>query len=120
MRIKAEQTKVFAGQAVRDFERRAVAHLRRDLPDQTKAATDDELLQRVRECSASASSYGLVTQRQIMFFAVASVLLGKDFDKNPNYTWASTLLQSRKVSVTRKAVLLLATACSVYQSKEKK
>lgn len=113
--IRKTQQDVFRRQARAAFEARAIAHLRRDLAEQTAGLGDDEVTRRVREAIARAERYGLATQRQIVCFVDASFLLGEGFDTDPGHGWAREVLHSPHLAASDKANLLLATACSLYR-----
>lgn len=114
-KIRKEQEEIFRQQALREFEDKAVQHLRRDLSEQTASFSDDDLRLRVRQCIPRSSDYGLTTQKQIICFVDVSFLLGEQFDTDPSHAWAGELLKGQKLSATNRANLLLATACSVYK-----
>ena len=118
MKLRPEQIDVFRKQAAVSFESRALKHLRRDLAHQTAPFGDQQLRERVRDCAARATAYGLVNERQIMCFVDVSFLLGSDFDTNVQHAWTQKVLQDRKFSATDRANLLLATACSVFGNKK--
>src|SRR6185436_1290146 len=108
-----EHTDAFREARVKDFESRAVRHIRRDLPDHTSRHTDDELGKLARRSIPRARAYGLLTERQVMCFIDVSILLGEGFDKDPRHSWAAQVLNSQKLAADDKAHLILATACSL-------
>src|SRR4051794_30394633 len=114
-KIRKEQQQVFQKRAAAQFESNALQHLRRDLAEQTKAYTDEQLRTRVNDCIPRAAAYGLMSQKQLMCFVDVSFLLGEHFDADPQHRWSKELLESTKVSALDKGNLLLATACSCYQ-----
>ena len=75
-----------------DFEAWASRHLRATFPDETGGMPDDELRRLVRSCAARSAFYGLNSAEQILCFAVVGLLIGRDFDSNPDHVWAAEVL----------------------------
>ena len=115
--IRNEQKDAFAESAQRQFERTAVEHLRKEMTEQVKKFSDEQLRVWVREAIVRAQRFGLVTQRQIMCFLDSEVLLGKRFYESAQDAWADKVLRSDQLVGNDKAGLLLATACSVYRER---
>ncbi|MGA2137036.1 MAG: hypothetical protein ABSH50_32495 [Bryobacteraceae bacterium] len=115
-KIRQEQEDLFRQEAEADFNRRVLLHIRRDLTEPAASMSDEDILRRVRDCGPRAAKYGLITERHLICFVDASILLGPAaFEEQKTMDWARKLLNSDKVSPTDKANLLLATACSVYR-----
>jgi hypothetical protein len=119
-KIRQEQEDLFRQEAEADFNRRVLLHVRRDLTEPAAAMSDEEILRIVRECGPRAAKHGLTSERHLMCFVDASILLGRSFEEKPSQAWARELLKSSKLSATDKANLLLATACSVYKETKMK
>lgn len=115
--IKRHHAEAFQSAAQGNFERAAVAHLREKLSAQVSGESDHVLTLRVRDATARAKDFGLVTQQQVMCFLDSEVLLGKKFYERGEHLWASQLLHSDKVISDDKAGLLLATASSFFREK---
>lgn len=118
LRIHRNQEDAYKQAAEADFIRRVLLHIRRDLAEAAAGLSDEEILQRVRECAPRAARHGLVTEKQLICFVDSSILLGRGFDRDPNQKWVQTLLESNKLSAGDKSNLLLATACSVFSSRK--
>jgi len=119
-KIRQEQEDLFRQEAEADFNRRVLLHVRRDLTEPAAAMSDEEILRIVRECGPRAAKHGLTSERHLMCFVDASILLGRSFEEKPSQAWARELLKSSKLAATDKANLLLATACSVYKETKMK
>src|SRR5215467_10139901 len=120
LKIRPDQTAQFELDAVERFVRRAVAHLRKELPDRVNAKNDAQLAQWVRDAMARAGPFDLRTEKQIMFFLDAEVLLGPRFYESPEHDWAGKVLTSGKLHPDDKAGVLLATACSFDRERNRK
>ena len=116
-RMRPHQLRTFEEQAQQAFEDRALRHVREKLPEQSAGYSDEDARTLIRSCLPRSTSYGLTTERQIMCYLDATVLLGDQFETKPGGEWAMKVLRSDKVSRTDAAMLLLATSCSVYRSR---
>jgi hypothetical protein len=120
LNIRNEQATAFQANAYTGFLRRAVQHLRKELPHRVVDRSDPELADWARDATRRAETYGLRTERQIMFFLDAEVLLGANFYADPRHAWAATVLQSNKLHPDDKAGTLLATACSLDRERARR
>lgn len=116
--IRQEQLKELEQVASRRFERAAVDHLRSELTSKVAGLSDLHLLEWTRDVVSRAASFQLLTQRQAMCFLDAEVLLGRRFYEQPSHTWALHVLRSDKLLPQDKAMLLLATACSIQRERD--
>lgn len=92
------------------FERRAVAHIRENLPEQSAGFSDPQIRERVRDGVRRANRYGLESERQAMCFIDTGFLIGPDFDTRSDTRWARTLLEDRQLSANERAARLLSRA----------
>ena len=118
IRISQDQEDAFRQAAEADFNRRVLLHVRRDLAEPAALLSDEEILRRLRDCAPRAAKHGLVTEKQLICYLDASILLGAGFDQSGEHPWVLTLLGSTKLSPPDKANLLLATACSIYSGRK--
>lgn len=84
-----------------------MAHARRTLPNETGSVADDQLRARFRREMPKAQSYGLRSERQILCFFDAGLMLGDGFDHLP---WARELLMDTKLHPEDRARTLVRTA----------
>ncbi len=110
--LRDEHLNAFSQTALGAFEVRALAHLRKCLPDETQHHSDAELRARVRACLPRAKRHGLTTQRQLMAFVDTSYLSQEDFDVSPNCPWAAAVLDDREIPPDLKSQTLLSFAHS--------
>jgi hypothetical protein len=105
--IRNQQIDALQADMLRRFEDAAIEHLRLHLTSQAQSYTDDELRQRVRECTIRAELYGLTSEQEIMCFVDATYLLGDRFDSDPSIPWAKELLEDQDLKPPDKAETLL-------------
>jgi hypothetical protein len=110
LKIRAEQNSEFADQARQSFVERALRHAREELPGPVSCLSDDELRQSVRRATGRAGVYGLTTERQIICFLDASLLLGEGFEEQRQHEALRRLLLLDGIPPDRKAATLLAAA----------
>jgi hypothetical protein len=117
--IRSEQKKIFEEYAFIAFSKQAIEHLRTELPELTTGLSDEALLDSVRLCIPIAASYGLNSWTEVMAFVDASYLLGDErFDLDPDYWWASEILNNSYFNSTEKAIQLLDSAFAENQMLE--
>jgi hypothetical protein len=81
--LSRRHQEAFQEEARRDFHRRLLAYLRRELPDETAAMDDAALIQRIELCEEKASSHRIVSEAGITQFTCLSFMGGPDFDGSP-------------------------------------
>ncbi len=112
MQIRPEQVETFRQLKLKDFENRALAHLRKHLPQETAPYSDDDLRRRVQSCVVRAQHYGLNSERGIVAFVDATYLQREDFDANPSTAWARPVLTNPALNEDEKITLLIMMAQS--------
>jgi hypothetical protein len=75
--------------------------------------SDEELRERIRRSVTRCKGYGLTTEQQIMCFADTGLLIGENFDTDPNHPWAPYILQNREVAPEERATAVLHIAISI-------
>jgi hypothetical protein len=105
--------RAFERVALDNFEERGVRHFREQMPVDAARYTDAELRERVRRSVARCRAYGLTTERQIMCFADAGLLIGENFDTDRDHPWAPYILQNREVAPEERASAVLHIAISI-------
>jgi hypothetical protein len=112
LKIRQEQAVAFENRAFERFIQNAIIHLRQQLSERIALKSDQELANWVRDARQRAKTFNLVTEKQIMCFLDAEVLLGQKYYEAKQHNWAWQVLKSKKLGPDDKAGLLLATACS--------
>jgi hypothetical protein len=90
--IRAQQMQAFEQASMARFERRMVAHLRQLAPKHCKAVGEAGLRQVVRVGFARAKDHGFTKRGPVKLYLDLMIMLGSDFDSDPQYPWAAALL----------------------------
>jgi hypothetical protein len=115
MVIRKEQFATLEELALGDFLDRAASFLRQHHASSTRHLRPEALRDLVQSCVARAKPFGLETEREVICFAVVSLLLGPDFLDNPAHLWARELLERKVWSAEKRARDLLETGSLVHQ-----
>jgi hypothetical protein len=102
----------FEAEQLRSFEERAVRHARRTLPNDTEGSSDEQLKSRFRREMPKAQSYGLESERQILCFFDAGLMLGEGFDREPRLPWVQEILMDRQSHPEDRAQRLVRAAAT--------
>lgn len=109
--LRKEQLKVFEEAAAREFEMRIITQLLSEQP--SPASTNDRAAfgELVRYGIERAKAYQLTSEPDVLKYIRVMLALGKDFDRDPRYPWASqTLTDPSLGSATAKVDRLSAAA----------
>lgn len=106
LRIKGEQMAVFSEEAVKDFENRMIVHLRKFLPAHVEPLGDAQIGEFIRRGIERAASHGIVNERGVCSYVDGMFVFGRDFDTDPNLSWASAILGDRSLKGPTKAARL--------------
>jgi hypothetical protein len=63
-----------------------------------------------------AAHYGITAKRDVCKYIDVMVVLGRDFDKDARYAWASNILEQRNGSGTKAQILLQSAIRQTEQS----
>jgi hypothetical protein len=108
--MRPEHVRAFEAAQLKGFEDRALMHMRRTLPKETEGITDDQLRARFRREMPKSQSYGLGTERQILWFLDSGLMLGEGFDRDPHLPWVRELLVESKEDPETRAQKLVVKA----------
>lgn len=96
--IRREQMDAFEAAAVRDFERRMLAHVKEHLPKH-HAVLGEEILRRViRYGIGRAEAHGFTAESDVCLYITLMLMLGSRFDEDPQLPWAEEILQDKSLS----------------------
>lgn len=93
--------------ALVDFERRAVAHLERCMPDRCERLGPVAVRASVREAIAKARTYRIESELDVLRLLNVMYVLGFDFETYPRYAWAAELLQDTQVQASSRLEIIL-------------
>jgi hypothetical protein len=92
LKIREEQLKAFESAAMQRLEDRMVAHLHELAPQHCAAMGEANLRKVVKTGIKRAEKYGLTFKGPVRFYLDLMIMLGSDFDTDPQYPWAAELL----------------------------
>jgi hypothetical protein len=110
VQMQPEHMSAFEAAQVARFIDRAVAHARRTLPKHAEPFSDDQLRARFRHQMPASQNYGLRSERQLLCFFDAGLLLGETFDRDPALPWPRELLMDYSKTADDRAITLLSMA----------
>jgi hypothetical protein len=84
--IRQAQLTVFREHLRDKFRLKAAAHLRENFPEECEKLGEEGVRDRVSSGLARCEQYGLPEKFQILQFLNLTMLLGPDFDKEPQFT----------------------------------
>ncbi|MFT7170367.1 MAG: hypothetical protein ACI80K_003514 [Paracoccaceae bacterium] len=103
LRIRPDQVKALNASYRDEYVQRTRGDFRLRWPDECSSLDDEELEDLIRAARGSAESYGIETVGDVVLFTEAWLLIGDDFDTNPDYPWADRILQDTAMSGSAKA-----------------
>lgn len=113
LKIRDEQAEALSAAAVDRFDRRALLHVRSELPDVVQGRSDQDLLDVIASTRRAAPRFSLTSERQIMCLVDSAVILGDQFWIRAHRSWALPVLRSKKLSANERAQLVLLLACKI-------
>jgi hypothetical protein len=101
--IRREQYQALEALTLASFESRVLAHLQRCFPEHVAKLGEEGARTAIRDGTARAHAYGIVSERQVCIFIDLMFALGERFDHDPKHPWASAILLGldRKAPATR-------------------
>ena len=120
LKLRREQAQVFETQALQDFIRRAIAHLRAELPERVSGRNDADLAGHIRDIVARAKPFAFTTEIQIMCLLDAEILLGPRFYETDQHAWAAAILEAGGADPDLSARTLLQKACALIENRPEK
>jgi hypothetical protein len=100
--IRKEQMRVFDDYAYKQFVDDMVVHLRTHYSKQIAEMTETDLRQMIEEGIERAEKYDVVTVTDVERFLGCMVMLGQNFDNDPETAWAGDILRNENMSGTFK------------------
>jgi hypothetical protein len=92
--IRHEQLVALRGVRQKEYERRLAAHLRKHFAETCAALGDQGLGDAVRYGIQRARSYGIQAERDVVKYLNLMFVFGRDFDTDPRFPWAASMLRS--------------------------
>src|ERR1700719_491066 len=106
MKIRESQFQAFADGLRIQAENELVAHCHQFAPQSYRAAGENGVRQAVRLGFQRAQGYGFETQDHVRFYVDLMLVLGSDFDSDPQFPWAAEILQDPLSKTHVRAIML--------------
>ena len=97
MRIRREQILAFEEVRMPDFENEMVAHLEGFSPLHSQSLGDEGIRRLIRMGTARAKNHGMTYRGSVKFYIETVILLGIDFDTDPQYPWPGAILRDARM-----------------------
>jgi hypothetical protein len=98
MIIRREQMDLLSESVLKQFIDRMVAHLKQEFPEQTVNMPEDNLRNLINESMQRAETYDITDEVDIERYLECVLLYGRDFDVNPETSWAGEILRNEDLS----------------------
>lgn len=112
--IRDEQMAVFREHALKKFELQMVSHFNRYLPKQTKALGNKDLRSLIRDGMNKATIYGFAIEYDMSRYIALMLLLGPQFDTDPEFSWAKEILDDEDLGGGRGTMDVLYEKANQY------
>ncbi len=93
--IRKQQIDVFNQVVLKSFESEMVMHCRDFSPRLFKVIGEDQMRRVVQLGMADAGGYGFTYRGPVRFYIEMMLLFGSHFDTDPQYLWATEILQNQ-------------------------
>ena len=97
MKIRKEQMEVFEEVRLPEFEDYMVEHLKDFSPLHSKSLGEEGIRILIRTGMERAKKHGFTHRGPVKFYIEAAILLGIDFDTDPQYPWPGKILRDPSV-----------------------
>jgi hypothetical protein len=95
MIIRSEQLETLEDATMPNFEDSMVTHLKDFSPLHTASLGESGIRTLIQACVARANNLGFTRRGPMQFYVEAAILLGIDFDTDPQYPWPGQILRDR-------------------------
>lgn len=93
--IRKEQIAVFREPAINQFVKHVVVHLNKCFPAKCEALGEPRVSEMVKYGIQRAASYGISAERDLCKYVDLMVVFGPEFDQDPEFPWASAILNNQ-------------------------
>ena len=95
--IRESQLSTLGSVQVREFETQLVRHFARFYPRECRLAGNDQVQQLVAMGLSRARQHGYVVQREASLYVNLMIILGQDFDRDPQIPWAAQQIDDTSI-----------------------
>jgi len=92
--IRDEQLVALRGIRQKEYEKRLAAHLRKYFSETCTKLGEQGLRDAVRYGIQRAKAYGIQAERDVAKYLNLMFVFGRDFDTDPRFPWAASMLRS--------------------------
>ena len=92
LRIRKKQEEALRASRFAEFEDAMIVHLKQFFPDACLALGNEALKEVIVQGIDRASNYGIISRRDVMLYIDIMLIIGRDFDSDPNMPWARLIL----------------------------
>jgi|CZLA01.1.fsa_nt_gi hypothetical protein len=92
--MRQEQVEAFRQHHLQKFEDEMVEHLKKFAPQRCKVAGEEAVRQVIRIGIENAKKYGFINRGAVRLYIELMFAFGSYFDTDPQYTWASAVLDN--------------------------
>jgi hypothetical protein len=100
-----------------DYIKRIMPSLKEDYPEECAALGDEDLRDLARYGMDRSESYRITTEVNVYCYIAMMLLFGRDFDTDPDYLWASDILNDCEFNGEDEKTDSLCNAASEYLNK---
>lgn len=94
-KISRKQMDAFSLASREGFENRMVTHLVRFFPERCLGEGENWIRQLINQGIAHAARHGIVTESDVCKYIDLMLVLGRNFDEEPDLKWAQDILWSK-------------------------
>ena len=105
--IRNTQMEVFRASALQKFEGEMMEHVASFFPHHYRSMGEEATLSTIRLGYDRAKSYGFRTRRSVCLYLTNMLMLGSHFDCDPQYPWASEILNDKMEQDPKERIDLL-------------
>ncbi len=114
--IRKEQMAVFGPLGKKAFEGRVITHLKKVFPEQSKSLGEPKLRETIQYGTQRAAAYRIISERDVCKYIDLMIFYGRDFDKDPNHSWAQSILQNQAIRNPRSRIECLYKAAKKQEN----
>ncbi len=98
--IRKEQMKALEQVALKDFEDDMVEHIKEFFPNHYKTIGESQIRKVIQYAIERGEVYGFTTHRNVCLYLNNMLILGSNFDVDPQYPWAAEILNEKSDIIT--------------------
>lgn len=114
--IRKEQFAIFQKKAVEDFESQVLVHIQRFFPEQSQQVGEAGMRDLIAYGIKRAAAYEIVERADVCQYIDFMVAFGRDFDRDPELPWASSVLNDPEIPGPGARVFALQQAAAALQT----